>query len=373
MSSKYPLLAVTAMAALSAAATVAPAAAEQAPLSTAQPPSLIEALQRDLGITAEQAVTRLANESRAAVAETSLSRTLGEKYAGAWLSADATVLSVATTDATAADAIAAKGARPVVVGRSLTRLETLKDRLDRASEQVKTGASLWYIDIRTNGVTVLAPRQAEGEALVTASGVDRNAVRVVVSGERPRPLVNLRGGDPYYIDSGSRCSIGFSVTRGGTPGFATAGHCGQAGSGTSDPSGTFQGSSFPGNDYAWVATPGHTPQPWVKAGGGNVVVRGSAQAVAGASVCRSGSTTGWHCGTIQQHNASVTYPQGTITGLTRTSVCAEPGDSGGPFISGDQAQGVTSGGSGNCRSGGTTYHQPINEILQTYGLTLRVG
>lgn len=48
-------------------------------------------------------------------------------------------------------------------------------------------------------------------------------------------------------------------------------------------------------------------------------------------------------------------------------MCAEPGDSG------DQAQGVTSGGSGNRRSGGTTYHQPINEILRTYGLTLRVG
>jgi streptogrisin C len=51
-------------------------------------------------------------------------------------------------------------------------------------------------------------------------------------------------------------------------------------------------------------------------------------------------------------------------------VCAEPGDSGGSLLSGNQAQGVTSGGSGNCSSGGITYYQPVNEILQTYGLTL---
>jgi hypothetical protein len=51
-------------------------------------------------------------------------------------------------------------------------------------------------------------------------------------------------------------------------------------------------------------------------------------------------------------------------------VCAEGGDSGGSFITGDQAQGVTSGGYGNCSSGGRTWFQPINEILRAYGLTL---
>jgi hypothetical protein len=51
-------------------------------------------------------------------------------------------------------------------------------------------------------------------------------------------------------------------------------------------------------------------------------------------------------------------------------VCAEPGDSGGSFISGDQAQGVTSGGWGDCSGGGETWYQPINEILNRYGLTL---
>ena len=65
-----------------------------------------------------------------------------------------------------------------------------------------------------------------------------------------------------------------------------------------------------------------------------------------------------------------TYAEGTVSGLIRTNVCAEPGDSGGSLIAGNQAQGVTSGGSGNCTSGGTTYFQPVNEILSAYGLTL---
>ncbi|HTJ32155.1 MAG TPA: carbohydrate-binding protein [Dactylosporangium sp.] len=66
----------------------------------------------------------------------------------------------------------------------------------------------------------------------------------------------------------------------------------------------------------------------------------------------------------------MTYSQGTVTGLVRSNACAEPGDSGGSWLSGSQAQGVTSGGSGNCTSGGTMYYQPVNEILQAYGLTL---
>nr|WP_289017620.1 trypsin-like serine protease [uncultured Aeromicrobium sp.] len=67
------------------------------------------------------------------------------------------------------------------------------------------------------------------------------------------------------------------------------------------------------------------------------------------------------------------YAQGSVYGLIRTSVCAEPGDSGGSAITGNQAQGVTSGGSGNCSSGGTTYFQPVNEILSAYGLTLKTS
>lgn len=105
-------------------------------------------------------------------------------------------------------------------------------------------------------------------------------------------------------------------------------------------------------------------------GSTTVRVAGSSESAVGASICRSGSTTGWRCGTVQAKNQTVRYPQGAVTGMTRTNACAEPGDSGGSWLSGTQAQGVTSGGSGNCSSGGTTYFQPVNEILSAYGLRL---
>ncbi|MFC4061382.1 S1 family peptidase [Planomonospora corallina] len=373
MLSRRSLLAGTAITALVLAGTTATASAQSAPSPSAPETSMLEAMQRDLGITEAQAVARLANEERAAKADTKLSSSLGGSYAGSWLNADGSQLTVATTDSTKVSAIMAQGAVAKIVSRSLEQLNSVKDRLDQASDEAKAGASLWYVDVPTNTVVIQAADQAAGEALASAAGVEAGAFRVEVTAEQPQPLINLIGGAAYYIGS-SRCSIGFSVTRGSTPGFVTAGHCGRTGATTSNPSGTFQGSSFPGNDYAWVATPGHTPQPWVRgSGGANVTVRGSTQAVVGASICRSGSTTGWRCGTVQQHNTSVRYSQGTVSGLTRTSVCAEPGDSGGSFISGSQAQGVTSGGSGNCRTGGTTYHQPVNEILSVYGLTLRTG
>jgi hypothetical protein len=124
---------------------------------------------------------------------------------------------------------------------------------------------------------------------------------------------------------------------------------------------------------SWVAVNANwTATPDVKAASGQKVqVAGSVQALVGASVCRSGSTSGWHCGTIQRLGTTVRYAEGTVNGLTQTNVCAEPGDSGGPFIAGAQAPGVTSGGSGDCTRGGTTFFQPVNPILSDFGLTLR--
>ncbi|MFI7130219.1 S1 family peptidase [Nonomuraea sp. NPDC050153] len=356
------------------AAPLSPAAAEPAPQSASPslPPSVVDALERDLGLSEQQVATRLANEERAAATQASLTSQLGASYGGAWLNDDASKLLVATTDSNATATIKAQGAEPVVVARSLAQLDGIVQRLDQAPKQAQAAAALWFVDVKTNSVSVQAPTVEAAEALAKAAGVDTSAISVSATAERPVPLINIIGGAPFYIGS-SRCSVGFSVTRGTTPGFVTAGHC-RVANNTTNPTGTFQGASFPGNDYAWVAAPGNTAQPWVRgSGGANVIVRGSTQAAVGSSICRSGSTTGWRCGTIQQHNATVTYPQGTVTGLTRTSACAQPGDSGGSFISGSQAQGVTSGGSGNCTVGGTTYHQPVNEILSVYGLTLRTG
>ncbi|GII90030.1 S1 family peptidase [Sinosporangium siamense] len=338
------------------------------------PPGMIEAMERDLGLTADQAATRLANEERASRTEPGLRKKLKKDFAGAWLTGATGALVVATVDAADTKAITSAGAQAKVVQRSLRDLNEIKAGLDAAVDRKPGSVPVWYVDVQSNSVVVLASDTAAAKDFVTTAGVDATAVRIEKSDEKPQPFYDVRGGDAYYIGNASRCSVGFSVTKGAQGGFVTAGHCGDVGNTTSGfnrvAQGTFQGSSFPGDDLAWVAVNSQWTPRGVVSGSGEVAVSGSQEQVEGTSVCRSGSTTGWHCGTIQQRNTSVTYPEGTIYGVTRTSVCAEPGDSGGSYISGNQAQGVTSGGSGNCTSGGTTYFQPVNEILSTYGLTL---
>ncbi|MEU8206256.1 S1 family peptidase [Streptosporangium sp. NPDC049046] len=341
------------------------------------PPGMVRALARDLRLTLAEASERLANEARFAPIAEQLVRRLGPRLGGVWLrGATANNLVTATTSATDIPSILAAGSEAEVVSRPLAELAAIQTRLDAANTSALV-SSTRFIDVKRNKVIVLSPKPDAAESFVESTDVDRDAVIVLTSSETPLPLYDLVGGNAYYIGTSERCSIGFPVFKGTQPGFVSAGHCGKPGDTTTGfnraPQGVFQGSTFPGNDYSWVAVNADwTPTPAVDNGeGGTVPVAGARVAIEGASVCRSGSTTEWHCGLIQQRGASVTYPQGTVSGVTRTSVCAEPGDSGGSFISVDQAQGVTSGGSGNCDEGGTTYFQPIGPILSTYGLTLK--
>ena len=354
-----------------------PAVAGQRPDSVADAavaagvsPQVFQALARDFKLDPAGVQLRLVNEAKASKADLTLRKTLGGSYGGAWLSADAKTFHVAVTSEAQAGKVRDAGASPQLVKHSLADLDAVKSKLDDAAVKAPKAVPGWYVDVTTNTVVVLARAVADADAFIKESGADASAVRVELSTEDPRTFIDVVGGNAYYI-GGARCSIGFSVSGG----FVTAGHCGSNGSTTSQPSGTFRGSSFPGNDYAWVqVASGNTPRALVNNyAGGTVTVAGSTDAAVGASVCRSGSTTGWRCGSIQARNSSVTYPQGTVSGLIRTNVCAEPGDSGGSLVAGNQAQGVTSGGSGNCSSGGTTYFQPVNEILQAYGLTLLTG
>lgn len=397
MPRKVPVLAATAMAVGALAIGVLPATAGEpsppAPKATPTPapspseaaspapeiaPGMLKSVSRDLGITAADARTRLVNEQRAVAVEKSLRKKLGSRYGGAWVTGSTSKLVVATTDRRDTRLITAAGATAKVVEHSLADLDAAKNALDRtALTRAPRGASVWAVDVQSNSVLVRAGEPSAAKDFLARSGAAAGLVRVTQSAERPRMYADdLRGGDAYYINGSTRCSIGFAVTKGSRQGFVTAGHCGKVGAKTTGHNraaqGTVEGRSFPGDDYGWVeANSDWRATPYVKGtGGANVTVSGSQQVPAGSSVCRSGSTSGWRCGTIEQHNATITYEKGTVRGLTRTSVCAEPGDSGGPFISGDQAQGTTSGGSGDCSIGGTTYYQPVAEPLSAYGLTL---
>ncbi|MFE3709558.1 S1 family peptidase, partial [Streptomyces scopuliridis] len=137
--------------------------------------------------------------------------------------------------------------------------------------------------------------------------------------------------------------------------------------------GTRAGTSFPTNDYGIIR---HSNA--AAADGRVYLYNGSYQDITsaanpsvGQSVRRSGSTTGVHSGTVTGLNATVNYGGGDIVyGMIQTNVCAEPGDSGGSLFAGSTALGLTSGGSGNCSSGGTTFFQPVVEALNAYGVSV---
>ncbi|GAB2463239.1 hypothetical protein GCM10027063_00610 [Promicromonospora xylanilytica] len=360
--------AATLLAASITAATAATAAGSDRPEAADYAPGMVAALERDLGLTTTQALARLKTDEALSEKQLTIAKSLDKGYAGAWV--DGTELFVAVTSAAGAAEVRAAGATAVTVDTSLDQLDRLATRAYQAAPEAKVAAT--YVDVESNSVVMEVAEGAKGSvaAAVARAGISAGSVSVVEVAETPRTLINVIGGNAYYI-GGSRCSVGFSATGG----FVTAGHCGSRGATTSQPSGTFQVSSFPGNDYAYVSV-GSDDNPVGAVNnynGGTVNVAGSSQAAVGATVCRSGSTTGWHCGTIQAFNATVNYAEGSVHGLIRTNVCAEPGDSGGSLLAGTQAQGLTSGGSGNCSSGGTTYFQPVNEALSAANVSLVTG
>ncbi|MEU5916443.1 S1 family peptidase [Streptomyces sp. NPDC047141] len=234
----------------------------------------------------------------------------------------------------------------------------------------------WRVDTATGQVVVTADStvsQTEIAKIRDRAGSNAGALRI----ERTPGTFNklISGGDAIYASSW-RCSLGFNVKDGaGNYYFLTAGHC-TDGAGTwwsnsahTTVLGTTAGSSFPNNDYGIVR---YTNTSVTKSGTvGSVDITSAANATVGMSVTRRGSTTGIHSGSVTGLNATVNYGGGDIVyGMIQTNVCAEPGDSGGPLYSGTRAIGLTSGGSGNCSSGGTTFFQPVTEALSAYGVSV---
>ncbi|MFG2331834.1 S1 family peptidase [Streptomyces sp. NPDC048604] len=242
-------------------------------------------------------------------------------------------------------------------------------RADAAVLDAGVGGIAWHVDKAAGRVVVTADSTVSDAELATirrSAGTDAGALTVRRDQGVFTPL--LAAGDAIY-GGGYRCSLGFNVRSGSTYSFLTAGHCGDVAatwytsSAQTTLIGSTAGSSFPGNDYALVR---YDNASLTHPGGFT-----AADAQVGESVTRRGSTTGTHSGTVTALNVTVRYSGGgTVRGMIQTNVCAEPGDSGGPLYDGSKALGITSGGSGNCSSGGTTFYQPVTEALAKYKVSL---
>lgn len=253
------------------------------------------------------------------------------------------------------------------------------NQLTAASDAVldaDVAGTAWHIDQATDTLVVTADStvsKAEIAKIKQEAGSNADALRIERTPGTFSKLIS--GGDAIYATSW-RCSLGFNVRdSAGTSYFVTAGHCTDgagtwyANSGRTTVLGPTAGSSFPGNDYGIVR---YSNTSISKPGSvGNQDITRAANPTVGQSACRRGSTTGTHCGSVTGLNAIVNYGGGDIVrGMIRTNICAEPGDSGGSLYSGSTALGLTSGGSGNCRTGGTTFFQPVVEALNAYGVSV---
>ncbi|KOV63961.1 S1 family peptidase [Streptomyces sp. MMG1121] len=299
--------------------------------------------------------------------------------AGDWIGADGRPV-VAVTDDAAARAVRRAGAEAKVVPHSMDELKSATGRLRSAP---RVAGTAWAVDYRTNRVVVTADSTvSRGDW----SRMSRLATRIgdFVRMERAQGTftTRLNGAQPI-LSTGGRCSAGFNVTDGQSDFILTAGHCGPAGSTWfADNQGDRQlgqtvRSTFPGNDFSLVryasGKAGDGADVVAIGGGNGVRITGAADAAVGQRVFRSGSTSGLHDGQVTALNATVNYPEGTVTGLIQTNVCAEPGDSGGPLFSDGVALGVTSGGSGDCRTGGTTFFQPVTKAMAALNVKLIVS
>ena len=201
----------------------------------------------------------------------------------------------------------------------------------------------------------------------------------------PKFVQDLDGGEAWFFDwdgtgspAGGRCSIGFNGFRisDGARQFATAGHCKPANTALDvywleqdKPNGPFtiyEGSQIgkpvaggfhvgggddvglvnvnSSNPFAW------TPQPrmvtWNFGAGAPTTVSNvydRVPAIVGATLCKSGSTTGWSCGPVLAVD-QVVQVQGFAINSIIADVCTDSGDSGGSAMVGGAAVGIVSWG-----------------------------
>jgi streptogrisin D len=305
----------------------------------------------------------------------SLARTLGARSPGAYIDRTTGRLVVTVTDAGAARTVRAAGAEARTVQRSDADLKKVMAALKRDATVPGTA---WAVDPAANQVVLSLDSTVTGAKLEKV----RSAAHKHGAAVRTRKVAGefrtfTAGGQAIYA-GGGRCSLGFNVKKGSEFFFLTAGHCTAIGGAwfsdqaSTQKLGDTDGSSFPGDDYGivkYTGSPADT-QGTVHLYGGTQDITGAGEATVGQTVTRSGSTTQVHEGEVTALNQTVNYAEGTVSGLIETTVCAEPGDSGGSLFAGSTALGLTSGGSGNCTSGGTTFFQPVGEALSAYGVEI---
>jgi hypothetical protein len=342
--------------------------------------AMVDALAAELGTTPSQAAARLDQQQRLAGKLAAL-QAEGISTDGAYFDRNGALI-VATSSP---DKVASAGLTPRAAVRGERALNRLSGQVERAIGAELTQVQSWGPDLERDQVVVTVEPGASDALVVKLSALDgvvvsRGAARIV-------PQADVVPGRIMDLVPGTNCSLGFPGTRNGAKVMLTAGHCVVGNPDVLDAGGTHigkgAGTRFPSVDMGIMnIDPEDTPRGFVDTRmGSTVAVRGLSKAPVGTAICKAGNTTGWTCGKITHYNQSVRYSgeSVTTTGLARATVCTEGGDSGGAYISGNTAQGMTSGGPGNSECGFNqganatgfySFYQPVVDAANFYGVTL---
>ena len=251
---------------------------------------------------------------------------------------------------------------------SFTTLEDLRDR--------------YLAEVGTGGLTGLA-YTADGYELMVVEperAYDRGATGAtpgpvspaewaagfpdvtVTATEGPgRASATLRGGAAVSFGTVG-CTHGFNGWSGSTPVGISAGHCPFLG-GTRVSAGSYVGTvdwwqfGAPGSALESYGTDlttyrfgsAYSYPPSITTYGSTVTITGRAAAVIGMPVCKTGRRTGWRCSTVNKigwqwigdGSGDINRPKRWVWSLFADTQVI-PGDSGGPWVSGHKAVGVTS-------------------------------
>ncbi|MFC9792360.1 S1 family peptidase [Streptomyces sp. NPDC127584] len=398
-SRKYRLAAVGI--ALSASAVLGTQFTAQAQDTASTPryqPEMVRALAASLGVSEEAAVDRLDRQDtqQATLARLAKSGIAGD---GAFFDASGT-LTVNADDQAEASRIEKAGLAARVPARGQAALDRIKAQLDAlAAKKVPSGVVAWSVDLASDKVTVKVAddRGAAAKAFLAKAARHGAAVQIVRGQEKLEPKAAIYPGSKMTFNNSSNyCSVGYGARdSSGRQYLVTAGHCV---TNTLRYDGTAFAQGYK-TRYALgtrsvdmgilTVNSGHSivtaVGTWGQGSTNTVAVKGVSRASSGAALCKSGATTGWTCGTVGSYNNTVTYidrnggPDTVVSGLASSTVCVEGGDSGGAYISGNLAQGMTSGGptdqqcTGGVNSRGSSYFQPLDDALKYYGLTLNTN
>lgn len=340
-------------------AEVAPSPAEQDPAAEvgAEGRTIEEALASDLGLTMTQFVDAgtVAEQAAPLVADG------GELSVGVLQGGRVVVRG--QTDAAAGDDSTAS------TTSSFADLEELRERyLAEVGPEGLTGLAYTATgyEVRVIDPDEVAERgrtEVTGPLLSPARWAAQHpGVQIVATTGPTTPAATVRGG--AGVEFGSViCSWGFNGWYNGDARGISAGHCPYAGGADV----TINGSALGTVDWWQFGAPGSAWESWgtdlttidarsahsypaaVTTYGSTVTVTGQAEPVVGMPVCKSGRRTGWTCTRVRSigwqwigdGSGDINRPKRWVWSLFADTRVI-PGDSGGPWVSGHKAVGITS-------------------------------